>query len=146
MWSSTTISTAPWRELAEIVEELRQKTPCPVPERQATGATERSVDLTGRACYLAALQKYQSSATQVKSGFSGVKPQTFLPTSLNCERRLRLPDVGHLLGEVVLVVVEASAATRTVLVSLMSCVGRGRRSTSRSSSRLRLAKISSPVG
>ena len=44
-------------------------------------ALDNGVRLFGN--YLTALQKYQFSASQLKSGFSGLKPQTFFPTSLN---------------------------------------------------------------
>ena len=38
---------------------------------------------TGSDGYLAALQKYQSSATQVRRMFWGRTPQTFFPISVN---------------------------------------------------------------
>ena len=50
------------------------------PGKRAVGPPSRT---TGPGCYFAALQKYQSSATQLKSGFWGLKPQTFFATSLN---------------------------------------------------------------
>ena len=67
----------PLHELTVMCAAARPRH-APKPGRRAwTGTSAASVP----GPYLAGLQKYQSSATQVKSGFWGVKPQTFLPTS-----------------------------------------------------------------
>jgi len=58
-------------------------------------AVGRSNGLRRPDCYLTALQKYQSSATQLRRTFWGRTPQTFFPISVNPAAALGCQMTGN---------------------------------------------------